>query len=63
MNRRRLLRFAAGLAVTAVPGVLGAQTLQHFTAGATPIEGDSLIFLAQSEGYFAKVGIDLDVQK
>lgn len=63
MNRRRLLRVAAGLAVTAVPGVLGAQTLQHFAAGATPIEGDSLIFLAQSEGYFAKVGIDLDVQK
>ena len=63
MNRRELLGTAVGLTMSVSPRALFAQTLEHYAAGGTPIEGDSLIFLAQSEGYFAKVGIALDVQK
>jgi ABC-type nitrate/sulfonate/bicarbonate transport system substrate-binding protein len=63
MNRRTLLGASLGLAFAAAPGRLPAQALEKYTAGATPIEGDSLIFLAQSEGYFARAGIELDVQK
>ena len=63
MNRRELFGTALGLGLAAAPRGLFAQTLEHYAAGGTPIEGDSLIFLAQSEGYFAKVGIALDVQK
>jgi ABC-type nitrate/sulfonate/bicarbonate transport system substrate-binding protein len=62
MNRRTFAGATAGLAVSAGPGMLAAQSLEHYAAAGTPIEGDSLIFLAQSEGYFAKVGIALDVQ-
>jgi len=63
MNRSRLFRASLGLALAAIPGRLPAQTLERYAAGGTPIEGDSLIFLAQSEGYFARVGIELDLQK
>lgn len=62
MNRRTFLGATAGLAASSRAGLLEAQTLERYAAGATPIEGDSLIFLAQSEGYFAKVGIALDLQ-
>ena len=37
--------------------------LERYTAGATPVEGDSLIFLAQSDGAFAQAGIALDIQR
>jgi NitT/TauT family transport system substrate-binding protein len=63
MNRRTMLGASLGLAIAARPRSLRAQALERYAAGATPIEGDSLIFLAQSEGYFARVGIELDVQK
>jgi ABC-type nitrate/sulfonate/bicarbonate transport system substrate-binding protein len=63
MNRRTLLGTSLGCALAAAPGHVFAQALQQFSAGATPIEGDALIFLAQSEGYFARAGISLDVQK
>lgn len=63
MNRRQLLAAAAAAAAaTAAPHALRAQALEHYLAGGTPIEGDSLIFLAQSEGYFAKFGLQMDVQ-
>jgi len=62
MNRRELMGAALGLAVAAAPGELFAQNVQRFRAAATPIEGDSLLWLAQSEGYFARAGIQLDVQ-
>ena len=63
MNRRELLAASLGLAAGARPWALSAQTLEHFAAGATPTEGDSLIFLAQSEGYFGRAGLALDVQR
>ena len=63
MNRRTLLGSSLGLAFAAGTGRLGAQTLERYNAGATPIEGDALLFLAQSQGYFAKVGIELNVQR
>jgi len=39
---------------------LAAQETRYAGAG-TPIEGDGLLFLAQSEGYFARAGVDVDV--
>jgi NitT/TauT family transport system substrate-binding protein len=62
MNRRELIGAALGLAVGAAPRNVFAQSVQRFRAAATPIEGDSLLWLAQSEGYFARAGIQLDVQ-
>ena len=58
-----MLGTSLSVAFAALPGYLGAQSLEKYAAGASPIEGDSLIFLAQSEGYFARVGIEMDVQK
>ena len=62
MNRRDLLGASLGVAIGTLPGRLLAQSVEHFPAAATPIEGDALLFLAQSEGYFAQVGVALDVQ-
>ena len=64
MNRRRLLSSAFTVAVAAGPAQLLAQSpsLQHFPAAATPIEGDALMWVAQSAGYFAREGIDLTIQ-
>ncbi|HEV8022613.1 MAG TPA: ABC transporter substrate-binding protein [Candidatus Lustribacter sp.] len=63
MNRRELLGTSFALAAATQPWSLSAQTLERFEAGATPTEGDSLIFLAQSEGYFGRAGLALDVQR
>ncbi|MGA2393665.1 MAG: ABC transporter substrate-binding protein [Candidatus Lustribacter sp.] len=62
MNRRDLLGSSLGFAAAALPGKLFGQTLERIPAAATPIEGDALLFLAQSEGYFARAGLQLDVQ-
>lgn len=62
MNRRQLIGTAACCAVVARGSVLPAQTVQRFRAAATPIEGDSLLYLAQSQGYLGRAGIELDIQ-
>lgn len=62
MNRRDLLGASLGVAAGVLPGKLFAQTLERIPAAATPIEGDALLFLAQSEGYFSRVGLQLDIQ-
>jgi NitT/TauT family transport system substrate-binding protein len=50
---------SAAIAGLASPGF--AQVSDRYTAGATPIEGDSIIFLAQSQGYFARAGVNVEV--
>lgn len=62
MNRRGLLAGALSLAAIETPGKTLAQSVERFRAGATPIEGDALIWLAQSQGYFSRAGIQLDIQ-
>ena len=62
MKRRELIAATLGVTVAGAPRMLFAQTLQQFKAAATPIEGDALLPLAQSQGYFARAGIALDVQ-
>lgn len=62
MNRRELLAGAASAALIGAPGASFAQSVERFRAAATPIEGDALIWLAQSQGYFARAGIQLDIQ-
>jgi NitT/TauT family transport system substrate-binding protein len=63
MRRRELLCAAAGGTVfAAFPARMSAQSEQHFVGAATPIEGDCLPFLAQSEGFFSRAGVDVDVR-
>ncbi len=61
MNRRQAL--AAITAIIAAPSRLSAQTPERYSAGATPVEGDAVIFLAQSDGSFTKAGLTIDIQK
>jgi NitT/TauT family transport system substrate-binding protein len=62
MNRFDLIRATAGiaLAVTALPA--RAADASSYIAAATPIEGDCLPFLAQSEGYFRSNGVDVTIR-
>ncbi len=62
MKRTDFVR--ATLASTAAfsPGALRAQTIEHFPAAATATEGDAIIWLGQSLGYFARAGIALDLE-
>ena len=62
MRRLDLISGAAALAVTATQTRANAQTLEHYRAAFTATEGDAVGWLAQSQGYFAKVGIALDIQ-
>lgn len=55
MNRFEFIGGTLAVAATA--------PLERYTVGATPVEGDSLVFLAQSDGAFAQAGITLDIQK
>lgn len=61
MMRRSEMLGALGTAVVALGGTAGAQEAARVAAAGTPIEGDALIFLAQSEGYFSRSGLDVDV--
>jgi ABC-type nitrate/sulfonate/bicarbonate transport system substrate-binding protein len=62
MSRGQAVGAILGLAAAAMPARSQAQTLQYFKAAATPIEADSLIWLAQSQGYLQKAGLSLDIQ-
>ncbi len=62
MKRSELIAVTLGVAVAGMPRTLFAQSPQQFRAAATPIEGDALMPLAQSQGYFAKAGVALDIQ-
>ena len=62
MRRLDLISGAAALAVTATQTRASAQTLDHYRAAFTATEGDAVGWLAQSQGYLAKVGIALDIQ-
>ena len=62
MRRLDLISGAAALAVTATQTRASAQTLEHYRAAFTATEGDAVGWLAQSQGYLAKVGIALDIQ-
>ncbi len=61
MNRFELLCASAGLAFASVARPLSAQDAARYLGGSTPIEGDALMFLAQSQGYFSRAGIEVDV--
>ena len=62
LNRGQAVGAMLALAAGFVPGRSQAQGLQTFKAAATPIEADSVIWLAQSQGYFQKAGLSLDIQ-
>jgi ABC-type nitrate/sulfonate/bicarbonate transport system substrate-binding protein len=62
MNRRDVMNGLLGLSTVALPVRAGAQTPERFRAAATPVEVDSLIWLAQSQGYFRRAGLTLDIQ-
>jgi NitT/TauT family transport system substrate-binding protein len=61
MKRLELLCAAAGVAFAGGGQPAGAQEPAHFIGASTPIEGDALMFLAQSQGYFARNGLNIDV--
>jgi NitT/TauT family transport system substrate-binding protein len=48
-------------ALLALGGTANAQEIRVAAAG-TPIEGDAVLFLAQSEGYFGRNGLDVDLR-
>ena len=62
MKRLVLLTAAAGAAsAIALRPAVGADAMRY-VGGSTPIDADSLMFLAQSQGYFARAGVDIDVK-
>ncbi len=62
INRGQAVGAILAMGAAAVPPRSQAQTLQRFKAAATPIEADSLLWLAQSQGYLQKSGLSLDIQ-
>jgi NitT/TauT family transport system substrate-binding protein len=52
----------ATVAVGALRVPAWAQEPARYAGAGTPIEGDALLFLAQSEGYFARAGVNVDVR-
>jgi NitT/TauT family transport system substrate-binding protein len=61
MKRSAFLGSSLALAAVAAPQFGFAQDTTHYVAGSTPIEGDVLMFLAQSQGYFSRAGVNVDV--
>jgi NitT/TauT family transport system substrate-binding protein len=55
-------RSAVLVALASSLAPLGAQETPRYLAAGTPIEGDVLVFLAQSEGYFARAGVEVEVR-
>jgi NitT/TauT family transport system substrate-binding protein len=60
--RRSTMLATLGTALVAPGGTVCAQELTRVGAAGTPIEGDALLYLAQSEGYFKRAGLDVDVR-
>jgi NitT/TauT family transport system substrate-binding protein len=61
MIRSDFTRAALGSLVALAPATLRAQTLAPWPAAATATEGDAIMWLAQSQGYFARAGVALDI--
>ncbi len=61
MKRSELLSLLGPAAFAVLGAPARAQEATRYTAGGTPIEGDCLVFLAQSEGYFTRAGVNVDV--
>jgi ABC-type nitrate/sulfonate/bicarbonate transport system substrate-binding protein len=62
MNRGELLGATLGIVAGTLPRSVLAQNPERIKAAATPIEADALLWLAQSQGYFARAGLQLDIQ-
>jgi len=62
MSRSDFARVALGSVAAFAPTTLRAQSLERFPAAATATEGDAIMWLAQSQGYFARTGIALDIE-
>jgi ABC-type nitrate/sulfonate/bicarbonate transport system substrate-binding protein len=62
LNRGQAVGAILALAAGTLPNRSVAQALQRLKAAATPIEADSLIWLAQSQGYLQRAGLALDIQ-
>ncbi len=62
VTRGKALGAVLALAAASVPNRSRAQALQHVKAAATQTEADSVIWLAQWEGYMQRAGLALDLQ-
>lgn len=61
MRRSDLVMTLGAAAVFALRAPVRAQDTTKYVGAGTPIEGDSLMFLAQSEGYFSRAGVDVEM--
>jgi len=62
ITRRALVALLVATGLAAAPGMARAQTLAPLRVATTPIENGAEVYYAKDMGFFAKAGLDVDIQ-